>query len=48
MSSEQQAATEANPESKTLVTAGDSSLTLAAKKLAGSAHCLNCGTEWNT
>ena len=34
MNSEQQAATVPNP-----------SLTLAAKKLAGSAHCLNCSTE---
>lgn len=35
MNSEQQVATVPNP-----------SLTLAAKKLAGSAHCLNCSTEW--
>ncbi len=45
MNSEQQATIDPNPEDQVLVTVGDPSLTLAAKKLAGSAHCLNCGTE---
>jgi len=37
----------ANPEKKeqVLMTSVDPALTLAARKLAGSARCLNCGTE---
>jgi len=31
--------------SQTMVASNDPSLTMAAKKLAGSAQCLNCGTE---
>jgi len=34
-----------NHEDQALVTTADPSLTLAAKKLAGSARCLNCSTE---
>jgi hypothetical protein len=45
MNSEQQAAADPNPENQSLVFAGDPSLTLAAKKLAGSSNCLNCSTE---
>ena len=45
MNTEQQAATDPRAENQTLVTVADVSLTLAAKKLAGSVHCLNCGTE---
>ena len=39
----------ADPEQKdqSLVTSADPSLTMAAKKLAGSAGCLNCGTQLN-
>ena len=44
MNPENQAETETNPEDKTLITVADPSLTMAAKKLAGSANCLNCGT----
>jgi hypothetical protein len=45
MNPETQTANDSNPEAKVLVTAGDQSLTLASKKLAGSDQCLNCGTE---
>jgi len=45
MNSEQQAAAIPDPENQSLVMAGDSSLTLAARKLAGSTKCLNCSTE---
>jgi hypothetical protein len=45
MTSEQQAANDSKPEDQALVAVGDPSLTLARKKLAGSAQCLNCGTE---
>jgi hypothetical protein len=44
MNPENQTANSASPQSQTLVTAGNQSLTLAAKKLAGSDQCLNCGT----
>ena len=44
MNSEQQAATDSDSEAKSLPVATDTSLTLAAKKLAGSEKCLNCGT----
>jgi hypothetical protein len=43
MNSELQTATDSIEEDQALVTAGDPSLTLAAKKLAGSDNCLNCG-----
>jgi len=38
-----------NPEQKhkALIASADPSLTMATKKLAGSARCLNCGTELN-
>lgn len=45
MNSEQQTASYPDLQDQALVTVGDPSLTLAAKKLAGSANCLNCGTE---
>ncbi len=45
MNSEQQATGDSIPEDQALVAVGDPSLTLDAKKLAGSAQCLNCGTE---
>jgi hypothetical protein len=45
MNSEQQTAADSRQEDQTLAKVGDPSLTLAAKKLAGSAQCLNCGTE---
>jgi hypothetical protein len=45
MTSERQTAAIPNPENQSLLPVGDSALTLAAKKLAGSAHCLNCSTE---
>ena len=45
MNSEQQTASDSKPEDQALAAVSDPSLTLAAKKLAGSAHCLNCGTE---
>jgi hypothetical protein len=44
MNSEQQAATDSDSEIKSLPAVTDTSLTLAAKKLAGSEKCLNCGT----
>lgn len=44
MNSEQQAATDSDSEAKSLPAVTDTSLTLAAKKLAGSEKCLNCGT----
>ena len=44
MTSEQQAVSDLAPGDQALVPVIDPSLTLAAKKLAGSAHCLNCGT----
>ena len=44
MNFEQQAETENTVQNDEAV-APDKSLTLAAKKLAGSACCLNCGTE---
>ena len=45
MNSEQMAAAESLPESQPMATTGNPSFTLAEKKLAGSAQCLNCGTE---
>lgn len=45
MNTEQQAATDSDSEAKSLPAVTDTSLTLAAKKLAGSEKCLNCGTE---
>jgi len=45
MNSEQQAENSSGAEKKALVATADPALTLAAKKLAGSACCLNCGTE---
>ncbi len=45
MNSEQQAAAIPNPENNALLPVGDTSLTLAARKLAGSSNCLNCATE---
>jgi len=45
MNSEEKAAAIPDPENQSLVIAGDSSLTLAARKLAGSTKCLNCSTE---
>ena len=45
MNSEQQAATDAEPEEQALVPTCNPAYTLAARKLAGSAKCLNCGTE---
>ena len=45
MNSETQSVTAPIPNSQSLQTAGDPSLSLAAKKLAGSANCLNCSTE---
>lgn len=45
MNSEQQATGDPIPEDQALEAVGDPSLTLATKKLAGSANCLNCGTE---
>jgi hypothetical protein len=45
MSAEKQAVDQSVPDGKSMVSAGDPSLTLAAKKLAGSAQCLNCGTD---
>ena len=45
MNPEHQESTESGPEFQALALAGDPSLTLAAKKLVGSAHCLNCGTD---
>lgn len=45
MSPENEESTEIRPEVQTLALAGDPSLSLAAKKLAGSVSCLNCGTE---
>lgn len=44
MNSDQQAAMEAPAGEQAPAIAPDKSLTLAAKKLAGSAQCLNCGT----
>jgi len=44
MNSEQQPAGENEPEQAATI-ATDKSLTLSQRKLAGSAHCLNCGTE---
>ena len=45
ISSEKPATNQSIPDGNSLVTAGDPTLTLAAKKLAGSAQCLNCGTD---
>jgi hypothetical protein len=45
MNSEQQAAAITVPDNQPPDIAGDSSLTLANKKLAGSSNCLNCSTE---
>lgn len=45
MNSEPQAETAQIPNSQSLNPVGDPSLTLAVKKLAGSAKCLNCSTE---
>jgi len=45
MNSEQQANTEPTAEEQTPAIAPDQSLTLAQKKLVGSAQCLNCGTD---
>jgi hypothetical protein len=44
MNPEQAAERETRPVEQELVTVGDPSLSLRAKKLAGSAQCLNCGT----
>ncbi|MCW8924681.1 MAG: DUF3667 domain-containing protein [Xanthomonadales bacterium] len=44
MNSEQQSAGEITPDQAATIPP-DKSLTLSQKKLAGSAHCLNCGTE---
>ena len=45
MTSEPQAATMPDPDKQSLMPSGNTSLTLAAKKLAGSSNCLNCATE---
>lgn len=45
MNSEQNVNTDSSPEDQSLVTVVDPKLTLAARKLAGSDQCLNCGTE---
>ena len=45
MNAEQQAEKDSGVNEKALVATADPALTLAAKKLAGSACCLNCGTE---
>lgn len=45
MNPEQQAEPRPDEEVQVAAIPADKSLTLAAKKLAGSAHCLNCGTE---
>ena len=45
MSSKQAASTEINAGDQSLVAVGDPSLSLKARKLAGSEQCLNCGTE---
>jgi hypothetical protein len=45
MNSEQQANAEPAAEEQTPAIAPDQSLTLGRKKLAGSAQCLNCGTD---
>ena len=45
VNAEQQADIAPGQEEQLPVPAADKSLTLAAKKLAGSARCLNCGTE---
>jgi len=45
MNSEDKPIADTSPENKIPVVIGDASLTLAAKKLAGSDQCLNCGTE---
>jgi hypothetical protein len=45
MNSNQQTASDSIPKDKAVAPVGDPALTLDAKKLAGSAHCLNCGTE---
>src|SRR5210317_1376270 len=45
MSTEQRATDDSSPGGQVLEPTGDPALTLAAKKLAGSAQCLNCGTE---
>ncbi len=45
MSSKQAASTEINTGDQSLVVVGDPSLSLKARKLAGSEQCLNCGTE---
>jgi len=44
MNSQQQAATYSDPYDQAQIAVADPALTLAAKKLAGSARCLNCGT----
>ncbi len=45
MTPEQAENTDINPEGQGLTRHADPALTLATKKLAGSAHCLNCGTD---
>jgi len=45
MNSEQQAEPMSGSTDQALATVADPSLTLATKKLAGSANCLNCGTN---
>jgi hypothetical protein len=45
MTTEQQAEIDPIAEEQIPAVSSDKSLTLADKKLAGSAHCLNCGTE---
>jgi len=45
MNPEHQESTTSGHEGQAMAIAGDPSLTLSAKKLAGSAECLNCGTD---
>ncbi len=45
VNSEQPIDSEFSSDERLPVPSADNSLTLAAKKLAGSAQCLNCGTE---
>lgn len=45
MNAEQAATEDTRPEDQMPIVTGDPSLSLSAKKLAGSTKCLNCGTE---
>jgi len=45
MNPEPQITADSSPETQTLAVVGDPTLSLAAKKLAGSINCLNCGTD---